>query len=216
MELYLSELLKEIGNEQLLANSWKTIEQAKNTTSEHTDNDSYSTEKPGSYPVSVTKMLKSPIKLQNNSVTQIKSEDFNALTPKVKGRRKLLEKMNPKKCNFCSQVSLNWKDFEVHINKQHRDKLNQRRKLQHDSQMFNFKIEPSVLDFIQSKKHLCEDCGTSYNRHRNLKRHVEVHHKGITYSAANLCEYFVSIHGQHKIRCIRDASSSGCCRSSLI
>ena len=33
---------------------------------------------------------------------------------------------------------------------------------------------------------------------------------------ANLCEYFVTIHAQHKIRGIRDASSSGCCRSSLI
>ena len=41
----------------------------------------------------------------------------------------------------------------------------------------------------------------------------------LTYSsrdvyASNLCEYFV--HGQHKIRGIRDASSSGFCRSSLI
>ena len=34
-------------------------------------------------------------------------------------------------------------------------------------------------------------------------------------SESNLCKYFVSIHGQHKIRGIRDASSSGCCRSSL-
>ena len=34
--------------------------------------------------------------------------------------------------------------------------------------------------------------------------------------SSNLCEYFVSIHGQHKICGIRDASSSGCCRSSLI
>ena len=33
---------------------------------------------------------------------------------------------------------------------------------------------------------------------------------------SNLCEYFVSIHGQHKIRGIRDASSLGSCRSSLI
>ena len=32
----------------------------------------------------------------------------------------------------------------------------------------------------------------------------------------NLCEYFVTIHTQHKIRGIRDASSSGCCRLSLI
>ena len=31
---------------------------------------------------------------------------------------------------------------------------------------------------------------------------------------ANLCEYFVSIHGQHKICGIRDASSSSCSRSS--
>ena len=33
---------------------------------------------------------------------------------------------------------------------------------------------------------------------------------------SNLCEYFVSIHGQHKIRGIRDASSSSFSRSSLI
>ena len=32
----------------------------------------------------------------------------------------------------------------------------------------------------------------------------------------NLCEYFVGKHGQHKICGIRDASSSSCCRSSLI
>ena len=31
---------------------------------------------------------------------------------------------------------------------------------------------------------------------------------------ANLCEYFVSIHGQHKIRGIRNASSTSCCRLS--
>ena len=30
--------------------------------------------------------------------------------------------------------------------------------------------------------------------------------------APNLCEYFVSIHGQHKLRGIRDASSSSCYR----
>ena len=35
-------------------------------------------------------------------------------------------------------------------------------------------------------------------------------------NAPNLCEYFVTIHTQHKIRSIRDASSSGSCRSSLI
>ena len=29
---------------------------------------------------------------------------------------------------------------------------------------------------------------------------------------ANLCKYFVSIHGQHKIHGIRDASSSSCYR----
>ena len=33
---------------------------------------------------------------------------------------------------------------------------------------------------------------------------------------ANLCKYFVSIHGQHKICGIRDASSSSFSRSSLI
>ena len=33
---------------------------------------------------------------------------------------------------------------------------------------------------------------------------------------ANLCEYFVSIHVQHKNRGIRDASSSSCSRLSLL
>ena len=36
------------------------------------------------------------------------------------------------------------------------------------------------------------------------------------WSQSNLCKYFVSIHGQHKIRSIRDASSASCSQSSLI
>ena len=39
---------------------------------------------------------------------------------------------------------------------------------------------------------------------------------GAIANRANLCEYFVSIHGQHKIHGICDASSSSCSRSSHI
>ena len=149
----------------------------KNTNSNHTEND----EETGSNPDSVTNMLKTEIKVE----THIKSEYSTTLLSTMNGKRKPPKKLNTdgeRTCNFCTRVFLYWKDFEAHINEQHQDRLNQRRKLKHDSQMFNFKIVPNILDLIlpkdKDKKHLCEDCGTSFNRLQNWKRHVEVHHKG--------------------------------------
>ena len=160
-----------------------TKTRTKNTNYDHTANDT----KKVSIPVSVTNMLKTELKVENNAVTRIKSEYSTTLLSTVNGKRKPPQKLNTDRertCNFCAQVFLYWKDFAAHMLERHNDRLNQRRKLKHDSQMFNFKIPPSILDLIQpkdkDKKHLCEDCGTSYHRLQNWKRHLEVHHKGIT------------------------------------
>ena len=58
-----------------------------------------------------------------------------------------------------------------------------------------------------------------FQRFGHVKGGDEFFHKRQSFEGRfgpNLCEYFVTIHAQHKIRGIRDASSSGCCRSSLI
>ena len=77
---------------------------------------------------------------------------------------------------------------------------------------FNKNVKRKTIDFYFV---LTFSSNLDLSSVKKLKIFLEVHIPQVGFTA-NLCEYFVTIHGQHKIRGIRDASSSGCCRSSLI
>ena len=49
---------------------------------------------------------------------------------------------------------------------------------QSDSKMFNFKIEPSLLDHVLAKerKILCDECGKSFAKKCYLQRHIRIQH----------------------------------------